>query len=149
MIGVATFTKACCKPEDGRQKEEQKQDADRQGKDQHLGQQVDFDFGLVFGTNLHKLASDVGDLFGLLVNGQGAVPVHIEQVLTDQVLVVDERWAADHLVTLFNATARFSGRTSFLSRIQFIRPFTAFDCFAVLPPSVMGFCCLFACFSPR
>ena len=47
--------------------------------------------------NLHKLASDVGDLFGLLVNGQGAVPVHIEQVLADQVLVVDESRAADHL----------------------------------------------------
>ena len=51
--------------------------------------------------NLHKLASDVGDLFGLLVNGQGAVPVHIEQVLADQVLVVDEGRAADHLSNLY------------------------------------------------
>ena len=51
--------------------------------------------------NLHKLASDVGDLFGLLVNGQGAVPVHIEQVLADQVLVVDESRTADHLKSLY------------------------------------------------
>ena len=56
---------------------------------------------VLFGMNLHKLASDVGDLFGLLVNGQGAVPVHIEQVLADQVLVVDEGRAADHLSSLY------------------------------------------------
>ena len=53
---------------------------------------------VLFGMNLDKLAPDVGDLFGLLVNGQRAVTVHIEQVLTDQVLVVDEGRAADHLL---------------------------------------------------
>ena len=47
--------------------------------------------------NLHKLASDVSDLFGLLVNWQRAVTIHIEQVLADQVLIVDESRAADHL----------------------------------------------------
>ena len=47
--------------------------------------------------NLHELASDVSDLFGLLVNRQRAVTIHIEQVLADQVLVVDESRAADHL----------------------------------------------------
>ena len=47
--------------------------------------------------NLHELASDVGDLFGLLVNWQRAVSIHIKQVLADQVLVVDESWTADHL----------------------------------------------------
>ena len=38
---------------------------------------------VLFGMNLDKLAPDVSDLFGLLVNGQRAVTVHIEQVLTD------------------------------------------------------------------
>ena len=73
---------------------------------------------LYFEINLHKLASDVGDLFGRLVNRQRAVPVHVEQVLTDQVLVVDERRAADHLTTLYTNTARSSGRIHFLSRHQ-------------------------------
>ena len=47
--------------------------------------------------NLHKLASDVSDLFRLLVNGQRAVSIYIKQVLADQVLVVDESWTADNL----------------------------------------------------
>ena len=47
--------------------------------------------------NLYELASDVGDLFSLLVNWQRAVSIHIKQVLADQVLVVDESRAADHL----------------------------------------------------
>ena len=79
-----------------------------------FGQQVYFqlaDSGLVLEINLHKLASDVGDLFGLLVNGQRAVPIHVEQVLTDQVLVVDERRAADHLTTLYD-TLSDKGYTS-------------------------------------
>ena len=39
-------------------------------------------------------------MFCLLVNRKRAVPVHIEQVLADQVLVVDESRAADHLSVL-------------------------------------------------
>ena len=36
-------------------------------------------------------------MFCLLVNRQRAVSIHIEQVLADQVLVVDESWTADNL----------------------------------------------------
>ena len=48
--------------------------------------------------HLYKLAANVSDLFRLLVNRQGAVAVDVEQVLADQVLVVDEGRAADHLL---------------------------------------------------
>ena len=47
--------------------------------------------------HLDKLAANVSDFFSLLVNRQRAVAVDVEQVLADQVLVVDESRATDHL----------------------------------------------------
>ena len=42
----------CCKPDDGSEKEDEKKDADRQGKDQHLGEQVHFDLADSVGSSL-------------------------------------------------------------------------------------------------
>ena len=42
----------CCKPDDGSEKEDQKKDADRQGKDQHLGEPVYLNLADFAGSSL-------------------------------------------------------------------------------------------------
>ena len=41
-VVITMQVETCCKPDNGSEKEDEKKDADRQGKDQHLGEQVHF-----------------------------------------------------------------------------------------------------------